>query len=394
MGRTGVYNGGSEDSMSFDRRAFLAASVAAATAACSKAVEERTVSNRPAAAPTKFGIPGPYPGRVVAIHHPGSIMSGAYQAEPVRQMVERGMMELTHADSWAGCWREFFEPGDVVGIKLNPVGAPHVMSAPEVLHPILDGLEKAGIPKKDIIVYDRYRDQFQKAGFTTWLPEGVRWMGASDKYLNVQMDMEGYDPDVYMEMPLVNPEYFGDYKPDDPHIRRSYVAKFLTKEVNKLINVCVLKHHQSAGVTLALKNMSHGLVNNVNRSHVTTTANACGIFIPAVVDLPIVRQKVVLNILDGVKAAWHGGPGGSVGKYSWEHKTMYFATDPVALDKTGWQEIDKKRAEVGVPSIALLKPDEDSNWLNCQVEHIELAGNMGLGVYKDEDIRLKRVDLA
>jgi uncharacterized protein (DUF362 family) len=156
----------------------------------------------------------------------------------------------------------------------------------------------------------------------------------------------------------------------------------------------VLKHHQSAGVTLALKNMSHGLVNNVNRSHVTTTANACGIFIPAVVDLPIVRQKVVLNILDGVKAAWHGGPGGSVGKYSWEHKTMYFATDPVALDKTGWQEIDKKRAEVGVPSIALLKPDEDSNWLNCQVEHIELAGNMGLGVYKDEDIRLKRVDLA
>jgi uncharacterized protein (DUF362 family) len=196
-----------------------------------------------------------------------------------------------------------------------------------------------------------------------------------------------------MDMPLVHPEYKKDFSLDDPHIRRSYVAKFFTKEINKLINVCVLKHHQSAGVTLALKNLSHGHVNNVNRSHATTTANACGIFIPAVVDLPIIREKVVLNILDGVKAAYHGGPGGKTGKYVWAHKTMYFGTDPVALDKTGWKEIDKKRAEVGVAPIALLKPDEDSLWLNCQVEHIELAGNYGLGVFNDDEIRLKRIDL-
>jgi uncharacterized protein (DUF362 family) len=218
-------------------------------------------------------------------------------------------------------------------------------------------------------------------------------MSASATYLNVQMDMEGYDPDVYRELPLVHPDYLSDYRADDSHIRRSYVSRFLSKEINKLVNVCVLKHHQSAGVTLALKNLSHGLVNNVNRSHASTTANACGIFIPAIVDLPVIRQKVVLNILDGVKAAYHGGPGSKVGKYMWAHKTMYFATDPVALDKTGWKEIDKKRAEVGVPSIALLKPDEDSQWLNTHVEHIELAGNMGLGVYDDEKIRVKRIDL-
>lgn len=71
--------------------------------------------------------------------------------------------------------------------------------------------------------------------------------------------------------------------------------------------------------------------------------------------------------------------GRTVGKYAWERKTMHFATDSVALDKTGWNETDKKRAEVDVPSISLLKPDEDSRWLNCQVEHIELAGNFGLG---------------
>lgn len=377
--------------MGFDRREILAASVAATLASLPARVaqaQETGASNE-----GTLGIPGPYPGRVAAVHHPGSIVSGAYQAEPVRQMIDRGMRELTEAEAAPDAWRQFFQPGDVVGIKLNPVGMPHVISAPEVLHPVIGALEDIGIPRRDIVVYDRYGDQFQRAGFVEWLPEGVRWTSGSPTAPRIQLDMDGYDPDVYMEMPLVHPAYAPEYDLSDSHARRSYVARFLTKEVDKVINICVVKHHQSAGVTLALKNMSHGLVNNVSRSHATTTANACGIFIPAVVDLPVIRNKVVLHILDGVKAAYHGGPGSSVERYTWEHKTMYFATDPVALDKTGWQAIDKKRAEVGRAPIALLKPDEDSRWLNAQVEHIELASNFGLGVFDDKQIELKRINL-
>ena len=163
----------------------------------------------------------------------------------------------------------------------------------------------------------------------------------------------------------------------------------MTKKINKFINLPVLKHHQSAGVTIALKNMSHGLVNNVNRSHVTPTLNACGIFIPSVVSLPVIREKAVLHICDAVKASYHGGPGGKA-RYIWEHKTMYFATDPVAMDKTGLKVIDAKRQQVGMLPIALSKPDNDSHFLNCQVEHIEIAGNLGLGVFDDEKIQLKR----
>src|SRR5262249_27625135 len=149
----------------------------------------------------------------------------------------------------------------------------------------------------------------------------------------------------------------------------------------------------SAGVTIALKNMSHGMVNNVNRSHLTPTNNACGIFIPSVVNLPVIRQKAVLHICDGVKASYHGGPGGRE-RYIWEHRTMYFATDPVAMDKTGLKAIDAKRAEMGMASIALSKPDKDSTYLNCQVEHIEIAGTLGLGVFDDARIDVKRFKLA
>jgi hypothetical protein len=72
---------------------------------------------------------------------------------------------------------------------------------------------------------------------------------------------------------------------------------------------------------------------------------------------------------------------------------MYFATDPVALDKTGWKAIDAQRAAKGMASIALSKPDKHSTFLNCQVEHIELAGRLGLGEYDDAKISVKRIDL-
>ena len=376
--------------MSFDRREFLAASVAAAAVACGKKQEEAAA--RPASS-SKLGIPGPYPGRVVEVYHPGSIIQDTFQAEPLEQMLDTGMMELTHAPSVEEAWREFVEPGDVVGIKLNPVGRPAVISSPELTRAIIARLERVGIPRKDIVAYDRYGQEFQAAGFQDWLPEGVRWTSASPISPKIQLDMDGYEADVYMEMPLIHPAYLSDYRIDDPHLRRSYVAKFVTREVNKIINVPLLKHHQSAGVTMALKNMSHGFTNNVSRSHASTTANACGLYIPAVVDLPIIREKVVLNILDGVKAAYHGGPGTTVQHYTWEQRTMYFATDPVAMDKVGWKAIDAQRIAVGRDPIALMKPDKHSAWLNGQVEHIEIAGNFGLGVFDDEKIRVKRVDL-
>ena len=334
------------------------------------------------------GIPGPYPGRVIAVERPGAVVERKYNREAVRAMLNKGMMELTGAPSAADAWKKFFEPGDVVGLKLNPVGRPYVISAPEVVQEIIAGIRSAGVPAKNIVAYDRYHQEFLDAGFDKWLPEGVRWTFASDNYAAhpLQLDMDGYDSSQYIEMPLVLPG--GD--PTNPHHRRSYVSRFISKDVNKMVNLCLLKHHQSAGVTISLKNMSHGLVNNVSRSHSSATLNACGTFIPNVVDHPIIRQKVVLNVCDGILAAYHGGPGGKVKDYMWDHNTMYFSTDPVALDKTGLKVIDAKRAQVGMLPISTAKPDKDSQFLNMQVEHIEIAGVLGLGTFDDSKITVRR----
>jgi hypothetical protein len=366
--------------MTITRRDLLLQSAAAAGAAMAQS-QSRASTAKP-------GMPGPFPGRVVAVEHPASIVSGTYQAEPVRQMMQKGMQELAGAPSWIDAWRMFFEKGDVVGIKVSPVGGKNLCSDALVLREILAGLREAGVPEKDILVFNRYRQETIAAGIDKWLPSGIRWDAASEKYDEWQHDMGGYDAGHYMEMALIKPgEDF-----NDAHMRRSYVARMVTQRINKFINLPVLKHHQSAGVTICLKNMSHGMVNNVNRSHTTPTLNACGVFIPSVVSLPVIREKAALHICDAVKASYHGGPGGKP-QYIWEHKTIYFGTDPVALDKTGLRVIDDKRRQAGMLPLALAKPDKDSHYLNSQIEHIEIAGMLGLGVFDDTKIDLKRFRL-
>jgi hypothetical protein len=333
-----------------------------------------------------LGMPGLFRGRVVAVEDPGVLVAGQYQAESVRRMMRLGMKELTGADDWADAWRRFFEPGDVVGIKVNPVGRPYVISDATVVHEIVAGLQSAGVKRQDIVVYDRYRKQFLEAGFDKWLPDGVRTSYAVEDYDAVQQGIAGYDPEHYMDMALTLP----GYGIDDSTARRSYAARFVTREVNKLVNLPVLKDHQSAGVTLALKNLSHGLVNNVSRSHSSSSLNACNAFIPASVSIPVIRNKAVLHILDGVKGVYHGGPSAQP-QFVWEQNTLYFATDPVALDHIGWEVIDAKRVSVGKKKLVEDTPDQFSTFVHRQPEHVEIAGALGLGEWDRAKIDLRRL---
>ena len=337
---------------------------------------------------SRLAMPGFFPGRVVAILHPGSLFENGFQAEPIKGMVESGMLSLTEAPDLTSAWSLFFERGDVVGIKVNLVGGPHLETCSELLHEIVMGLESAGVHRKDVVVFDRFHAQFLKRAFQQSLPEGVRWSFASERFDRVQQAIEGYDPEHFMQMDLVLP----GQDPCGLTPRRSYAAKFITKEVNKLINLPLLKDHQSAGVSLALKNLSHGLMNNVHRSHSSRTVNVCGIFIPAAVSLPIIRNKAVLHILDGLKGLFHGGPT-SHPQFVWPHQTLYFATDPVALDRVCRAEIDKRRVAVGLNVVAEAEPDEFSVFVRRQPEHVEVAGAVGLGVWQESATEVRSVTL-
>jgi uncharacterized protein (DUF362 family) len=376
-----------------DRRAFFQATAAAGlaglAAAGSAAPGFASYEGRDPGPADDLGIPGPYPGRVVEVRQPGSCPGGTPDPEAVRRMVRRGITGLTGIDEPVEAWRSMFRPGDVVGIKVNPVGNPLAISNYATVHALVEGLESAGVRRNDIVVFDRYRDQFIEAGYKDNLPDGCRWDWASQTYNETQVDIERYDPDVFVDLPIVHAKS-GIHDPKDERTRRSHLAKVLTQTVDKLICIPVLKDHGSGGVTLALKNMSHGLVNNVCRSHGTAETNTCNLFIPAIVAHPVVRRKAVLQVLDGLNAVFQGGPA-SPKPYVWQYEALFFATDPVAMDRVGWDIVDAKRVAEGLPPVAEVgKRGKDPLGTEAfdyrQPQHIPGAGALGLGIFDEAKI--------
>jgi hypothetical protein len=339
-------------------------------------------------------VPGPYPGQVVEVRNPAMIKGGVKDRGVIEAAVARGMKELTGADDAVGGWRRFFEPGDVVGIKMNPVGNPLANTSAELMLAVIEGLKSAGVKTRDMIVFERYRDEFLGAKMHEALPDGVAWSGLGIGYNGHQTAIDGddlktgnldrvtgYDPNEYMTMNLIGQ---GE-DPKDDRTRRSHLGLLVTRRVNKIVLLPVLKDHGSAGVTGALKNMSHGLVNNVNRSHSTPDTNVCNQFIPQVVSHPIIRAKCVLHIMDGIKGVFQGGPAASKPEWTWENNALLFATDPVAMDHVAWRYVDAKRKEKGLPpvgSAGKLGLDADREGFDYrQPQHIRLASNLGLGVF-------------
>jgi hypothetical protein len=393
------------------RRSFLGTAACVPTAGLLAAAQ--VSAQEPKAAPSSghsgaLGIPGPYPGRVIEVKNPRMIKDGVKDRAAIKEALDRGMKELTGADDAVGAWRRFFEPGDVVGIKMNPVGNPLANSSSELMLEVIEGLKAAGIKPRDIVVFERYRDEFVGAKMHEAVPDGIDWCGLGVAYNAHQLDLKGvddlgtdnldrvtgYDPDEFMVMQAVG---YGE-DPKDDRTTRSHLGLLVTRRVNKIVLLPVLKDHGSAGVTGALKNMSHGLVNNVCRSHSTPDTNVCNQFIPQVVAHPVIRKKCVLHLMDGIKGVYQGGPGASRPEWTWENNALLFATDPVAMDHVLWQQIDAKRKEKGLPPVGASgrlgqDPLGKEGFDIRQPQHIRLAANLGLGLFEFNSPRGRRFSI-
>ncbi len=359
------------------------------------------------------GMPGPFPGRVIEVRHQDAV-TPAYEINSgaVQEMMARGICSLTGADHPEDAWKNFFGRDDVVGIKVNPVGrrrgpqqtgSRHAevgsISSPAVLIEVVKGLKSAGVSPRNIIVFERYADEFRQAGYEAVLRErdmaGVRWYASSASYSNTQLAIDGYDdnsgrdphvigydPDVFVSMGFAH----NRHDPRDDRRFRSHLSGIITRLVNKFITIPCLKDHRSAGVTLALKNISHGMNNNVARSHLSgiyqlngqgSGPNQCNTFIPTAVAQAPIRQKATLHIMDGLIGVYEGGPGSWNRTWAvWKRQSLFFATDPVAMDMVGWQIIDAKRAEEGWVPVAQMGL---TNQVPPQTLSPSLAGLAGFG---------------
>jgi uncharacterized protein (DUF362 family) len=326
--------------------------------------------------PSPLGMPGLFPGRVVEIRNPHAIVRNRVSQNIVGRMLEQAMKELTGEKSARDSWAKFVQPKDMVGIKINPSGAPACCSSPEIVREIIRAVQSVGVPARNIAVYDRYSYEIDIGSYQALLPPGVRIVGIQEAFAAGG----AYEPTVYCEG-----NFFGEWE------TRSYMASIVAHELTKIINVPTMKDHSASGITGALKNLAYGTFNNVARTH-----RAPHSFTNPVIGLMCtvepLRSKSVLHIMDGMRQVWHGGPLTQVQDFIDQTGILLAATDPVAMDTVELEAIEKKRQEKGAPSLWLhdansITADGSEFYHNAsknlffrQPGHIEAAGKLGLGV--------------
>ncbi|MFN0123246.1 MAG: DUF362 domain-containing protein [Blastocatellia bacterium] len=341
---------------------------------------------------TGLGMPGPYPGRVVIVKSDKCVDEATAKTHPetVREMMDRGICALTRKNNPADAWQTLFTPGDVVGIKVNCGGYPWVVSSPEIIVECIRNLTELGLKTSQIYIYERFQNQLDEVNYTPHLPAGVRILAA--EHQNRNQDRIGYDPAIYVEA-----DFFGE---EDT---RSNLFRDVSQTFTKIINIPNIKDHGAAGATGCLKNIAYGSFSNVARTHQRGRSNTYS-FIGTLASVEPLRSKTVLQIMDGIRGTWHGGPFAPTRRFVFYPKQIMFGTDPVAIDRLITEIVEKKRREEGVISLY----EREEKYLNTpgdfatnpnknnfirEPEHIAYAAKLGLGVADRKLIRVEELEL-
>ncbi len=200
---------------------------------------------------------------------------------------------------------------------------------PGLIKRIIEHCYRAGA--KEVFVFDNSCDNWVKCYKNSGIEDAVRDAGGK----MVPSNSESY----YHEVAI----------PNGKRLTRAKVHE-LVLESDVFINVPVLKHHSSAMMTGALKNMM-GVVWDRGYWH-RNNLNQC------IADYALFSKKPDLHVMDAYNVMMRNGPRGvSVADLS-NMKSLMISTDWVAIDAAGAKMMGREPASV---------------------EHVALAAGMGVG---------------
>jgi len=241
---------------------------------------------------------------------------------------------------------EIFNPADKIGIKVNCLSGRSMSTHPQLVNAVIDRLIGIGVKEDNIIVFDRTDADLKRGGFDLNKGRGVKVYGA---------DSSGFSSELLIHRSI-----------------GSFTARIMD-EVDKIINIPVLKDHGIVGVTLCLKNF-FGAIHNPNKYH----PNGGDPFVADLYSHPLFKDKVKLHIVDGIIGQYEGGPP-SQPQWQWKHGGLLMGTDPVAVDSIGLSIIESKRKENNIPSLT-----EMSRF----PEYLKTAEALALGVFEKNKIKI------
>jgi uncharacterized protein (DUF362 family) len=330
-------------------------------------------------------MPGKFPGKVVVVKDLRSVADDVPVEGIAYLMLQRSMLELTGGKNLKKAWRTFVNPGEKIGLKVNPVAGKLLSTSHAVVQSVVKQLTESGIDRKDIVIWDRRAMELTDVGFTADNYPGITFRGTEcQDEKGSFFDNEGK---LYGERNIDREWYYwadveGEYDSETmPYMvnggKFSYFSRIVTREVDKIINIPILKN-AGGSVTNAMKNLAFGSVSNTGRLHEQLWNETCA----EVCAFSPIRDKVVLNICDGLRGCFNGGPGANP-QFICNYNTLIVSSDPVAMDRIAYDIIAAKRIEEGIQKT----PAPES------LTFLKMAATLGLGVADINRIELKSFTL-
>ena len=352
------------------RRAFIAGSAStaallAADRADADAQGDARAQGRAAlvAHPPPGFVPMSAPGRVVRVTAANTLQPNGLwpKADVAKAMLERAMAELTGKSDLGEAFARFVHPNDRVAIKPNGIAGQKgatMATNKELILAVVKGVMDAGVPASNIVIYEQWQRFMAGTRVTddagvidSAFPAGIRAVVHKNE-------------DAVMEEILVASK------------KTKFVRPFT--EATAVINVTQIKDHAICGYTGAMKNLTHGSIINPQEFH----AHLASPQIAKLYAQDIVQSRVRLHVTDGFKLIYDEGPLDTNKKRRVPHEAVYVSTDPVALDVIGWGVVERHRKDNNLPSL------KD---VGREPGYIRVAGELGLGLYDKNAIRLREV---
>lgn len=259
--------------------------------------------------------------------------------QSARDYLNRSMLAITGKNDVTAAWRSLFAPAENVGIKVSCLPGRPLSSSLGLVAAVVDGLLAAGLAEKNIIIWERTSRELEKAGFRI-SHTGLKIMGSDE------LPGGGYSDHI---------EFSGSMG--------TFFSRIM-ENIDALINIPVLKDHDLAGLSGAMKNM-YGAIYNPNKFHV----NHCDPFVAELCNHPLIKKKLRLVVCDASRVQVHNGPA-FYPQYAREYGGLLVSRDPVAIDFAGLGIINSLRREMGLPTLA------DSG---REPAYIQTAVRLGLG---------------
>jgi hypothetical protein len=311
--------------------------------------------------------------RVVVVQ--GHDLLHAYLPDDARVAAafDLGLTHFTRTADVSAAWRTLVTTNDIVGIKVFSTPGPLNGTRPAVVAAIARGLMAAGLPPGHIIVWDRHAQDLRRAGFfNLGQALGIHVAGAAEA---------GYDTDTFYlpDSPVIGALVWGDseFGKKGPGIgKKSFVSRLVSRKITKIISVAPLINENEAGVCGHLFSLSLGSVDNTHRFE--NDPNRLAVALPEIYALPIVGDRVVLNVTDALLGQYQGGPSGYL-QYSTMLQQIWLSHDPVALDVLSLKELSRERKAMDIPAY------------NSNFEIYTNATLLQLGIDNPEQIQSEKI---